>query len=239
MDFNERFSKLTSEDIDEIKEEIRQGQKNNVTIITLGFIYHLIIIIIFVFLLASICGFFIIRNHVNKNQIVVANDVTTTNVTSTTEKTTTTTTSTTTTNTTTKISTTEQTTTATTTTTELFEPIEEEPIVEDYAPYWDGEVLNSIDGSIMGPSGRETYYNLPMEGVVSIMRNMGFDEENYPYWIREDGVKMLGDYVMCAAELNLRPRGSLIESSVGMALVCDTGGFAYDNPEQLDIAVNW
>ena len=78
-----------------------------------------------------------------------------------------------------------------------------------------------------------------MDGIVSWMRSLGFDEETYPYWIRADGVKMLGDYVMCAANLDLRPRGSLIESSLGMALVCDTGGFAYSNPEQLDIATDW
>ena len=61
------------------------------------------------------------------------------------------------------------------------------------------------------------------------MRNMGFDEENYPYWVRDDGAKMLGNYIMCAADLNLRPRGSVVESSLGLALVCDTGGFAEFN----------
>jgi hypothetical protein len=59
------------------------------------------------------------------------------------------------------------------------------------------------------------------------------------YWIREDGCKMLGDYIMCAANLDVRPRGSLVESSLGTCIVCDTGGFAYSDPYQLDIAVNW
>lgn len=101
---------------------------------------------------------------------------------------------------------------------------------------WKGPVLTRSRGTITGPSGKETYYNLNMAGVVSIMRGMGNEDE---YWVREDGVKMLGDYVMVAADLNLRPRGSLIETSLGMGIVCDTGTFARRNPYQLDIAVSW
>lgn len=114
----------------------------------------------------------------------------------------------------------------------------EESTVE-YAVNYSGGSLTPSAGVFNGPSGLETYYNLPMDGVVSIMRGYGFSEEEYPYWIREDGVKMLGGYVMVAANLDLRPRGSVVESSLGTALVCDTGGFAYSNPTQLDIAVNW
>ena len=99
--------------------------------------------------------------------------------------------------------------------------------------------LTPWKGTIEGPSGKETYYNLDMSGVVSIMRSMGFDEENYPYWVRDDGVKCLGNYVMVAACFDIRPRGSTIQTSLGIGLVCDTGGFAYSNPYQLDIAVNW
>lgn len=101
---------------------------------------------------------------------------------------------------------------------------------------WNGEVLNPFNGVVYGPSGKETYYNLDMSGVISIMRSMGNTDE---YWIREDGCKMLGDYIMCAANLDVRPRGSLVESSLGTCIVCDTGGFAYSDPYQLDIAVNW
>ena len=133
------------------------------------------------------------------------------------------------------------------------EPITEEPQVveeEEYeedsyeeesyddveVPEWNGAVLTASAGRIQGPSGEETYYNLPMDGVISIMRSCGYD---YEYWVRDDGVKMYGDYVMCAANLDLRPRGSLIQTSLGMGIVCDTGGFAYSNPTQLDIAVTW
>ena len=99
--------------------------------------------------------------------------------------------------------------------------------------------ITKQSGVFDGPSGKETYYNLNMSGVVSIMRGMGYSEEEYPYWVREDGVKMLGDYVMCAAAFSIRPRGSVVETSLGTALVCDTGGFAYYNETQIDIAVSW
>lgn len=101
---------------------------------------------------------------------------------------------------------------------------------------YDGSVLNRVNGVNYGPSGKETYYNLPMGGVVKIMRSMGNKD---PYWVREDGVKMLGDYVMVATHLPTRPRGSLIMTSLGMGIVCDTGTFALSNHQQLDIAVAW
>ena len=104
---------------------------------------------------------------------------------------------------------------------------------------WDGPVLTPSKGVNQGPQGKETYYNLPMDGVVSIMRNAGSSEDKYPYWEREDGCKMLGPYIMVAANLNTFPRGSVIDCSLGKALVCDTGGFAKSNPKQLDIATNW
>ena len=104
---------------------------------------------------------------------------------------------------------------------------------------WNGPVLTKSKGVVAGPSGKETYYNLNMSGIVKIMRNLGYNETEYPYWIREDGVKMFGNYVMVAASFDIRPRGSIVESSLGTAIVCDTGGFAKKNPTQLDIAVSW
>jgi hypothetical protein len=71
------------------------------------------------------------------------------------------------------------------------------------------------------------------------MRDAGFNEEEYPYWVRDDGCKMLGDYIMVAADLSIRPRGSIIETSLGTALVCDTGSFVNYNSTQIDVAVNW
>lgn len=99
--------------------------------------------------------------------------------------------------------------------------------------------LTKQAGVFSGPSGKETYYNLNMSGVISIMRSMGYDEATYPYWVRDDGVKMFGDYVMVAANLDIRPKGTILECSLGTAMVVDTGGFAASNPTQLDIRVNW
>lgn len=101
---------------------------------------------------------------------------------------------------------------------------------------WNGSVLSASAGVNYGPSGKETYYNLDMSGVVSIMRGMGNTDA---YWVRSDGVKMLGDYVMVAANLSVHPRGSLVETSLGTGIVCDTGGFAAVNANQLDIATSW
>lgn len=104
---------------------------------------------------------------------------------------------------------------------------------------WTGDKLSKNKGVVNGPSGKESYYNLNMTSVINAMRRMGYNEEEYPYWIREDGVKMLGGYVIVAANYEIRPRGTIIESSLGYAIVCDTGGFAKRNPTQIDVAVNW
>ena len=101
---------------------------------------------------------------------------------------------------------------------------------------WNGSVLSPSSGVNYGPSGKETYYNLDMSGVVSIMRGMG---NNDSYWVRGDGCKMLGNYIMVAANLGVHPRGSLVETSLGTGIVCDTGGFAAGNANQLDIATSW
>lgn len=101
---------------------------------------------------------------------------------------------------------------------------------------WSGSILTPSAGVNYGPSGKETYYNLNMSGVISIMRGMGYTGE---YWVRNDGCKMLGNYIMVAANLSVHPRGSLVETSLGTGIVCDTGGFAAGNPNQLDIATTW
>lgn len=99
-----------------------------------------------------------------------------------------------------------------------------------------GEHLTPAIGRFNGPSGEETYYNLPMEGVVEIAnRECGVKK----YWVRDDGCKMYGDYIMVAANLNERPRCSFVDTSLGKGIVVDTGSFAEANPHQLDIAVTW
>lgn len=117
--------------------------------------------------------------------------------------------------------------------------------LEDAAPMfqlpttWDGPVLTKEIGGNMGPAGRETYYNLPMQGCINKMRSLGYSEEEYPYWVRDDGAKMLGRYVMIAANWKIRPLGTILETSLGWSIVVDTGDFVEDYPYGVDIAVDW
>ena len=99
-----------------------------------------------------------------------------------------------------------------------------------------GSKLTRSAGTVQGPSGKETYYNLNMSGVVNIMRNLGYSGS---YWVRSDGCKMFGNYIMVAANLKVHPRGSIVQTSLGAGIVCDTGGFASSNPYQIDIATTW
>lgn len=79
----------------------------------------------------------------------------------------------------------------------------------------------------------ETYYNLDMSGVVDWMHSLGYEGD---YWVRSDGVKMFGDYVMVAADYDYEPKGTITETSLGLGIVCDTGlgGWGWH-----DIAVDW
>ncbi len=101
---------------------------------------------------------------------------------------------------------------------------------------WKGSVLNRYNGVNVGPSGKETYYNLNMNKIVAAMKRLGVNSE---YWVRDDGVKMYGDYIMCAADLSVYPRGSIVETSLGTGIVCDTGAFAGRSGIALDIATAW
>ena len=104
---------------------------------------------------------------------------------------------------------------------------------------WEGPVLTKEIGGNMGPAGRETYYNLPMQGCINKMRSLGYSEEEYPYWVRDDGAKMFGRYVMIAANWKIRPLGTIIETSLGWSIVVDTGTFVEEYPYGVDIAVDW
>ena len=108
------------------------------------------------------------------------------------------------------------------------------------APIPERPHLTKSGGVFDGPSGRETYYNLPMGRVISNMRNLGYDVETYPFYVREDGAKCLGEYVMIAADYDIRPIGTVVETSLGYGLVCDTGGFASGVvTTNLDCATAW
>ena len=102
-------------------------------------------------------------------------------------------------------------------------------------PTGDG-VLTASNGVNYYGNQKETYYNLNMDGVISIAQSQGIEGE---YWVRDDGCKMYGDYIIVAANLDTHPRGSLVETSLGTGIVLDTGGFAASDPNQVDIATEW
>ena len=85
-----------------------------------------------------------------------------------------------------------------------------------------------------GVTHRETYYDLNMSRVMQACGQGGY------YEVRFDGIKVDRDgYVIIAANYGRYPRCSLTETSVGMAKVYDTGGFAATHPDGFDIATDW
>ena len=96
----------------------------------------------------------------------------------------------------------------------------------------------AVNGAGVLVERQETYYDLNMSGVMRIAANV-CGVENY-YTVREDGVKVDAEgYVLVAANLDNYPRCTVVETSLGVGRVYDTGGFAQVNPEQFDIATDW
>ncbi len=99
---------------------------------------------------------------------------------------------------------------------------------------WNGPKLTKSKGAIQGPTGKETYYNLPMKKVVDSLRvTNGITDK---YRIRNDGVKMIGPYVMVAANLKTFPKGTIVKTSLWEGIVCDTGSM---KGTHIDIATDW
>lgn len=116
--------------------------------------------------------------------------------------------------------------------------VTEQQEYQEYGSTWSGQVLSQSAGAIQGPSGKETYYNLPMDGVVSNAHRDGITGD---YWVRNDGAKMLGSYILAACDVtgSVHNRYDIVETSLGQAICADTGGFAAGNPYQIDIATTW
>ena len=123
----------------------------------------------------------------------------------------------------------------------LAQPDPEPPTVPKTIVYIQQDVhgvLSADKGVNIGPTNKETWYNLDMTPVIDRMRRRGYTEDEYPYYIREDRVKCLGDYVMVAADLDIHPRGTIVETSLGQGIVCDTGDFT-EIGDWYDIATDW
>lgn len=80
---------------------------------------------------------------------------------------------------------------------------------------------------------RETYYDLPMSGVMKFCGGG-------TYSVRADGVKVDKDgYILVAANLAIYPRCSVVETSLGLGKVYDTGAFVAHHPHGFDLATDW
>lgn len=85
----------------------------------------------------------------------------------------------------------------------------------------------------LGVSHRETYYDLPMNMVMNACGGG-------TYTIRADGAKIDRDgYILVAANYGRYPRCTVVETSMGLGKVYDTGGFAARYPEGFDLATDW
>ena len=94
-------------------------------------------------------------------------------------------------------------------------------------------VLTAKMGTIQYNGHRETWYNLKMDKVVSRAQNMGIPAE---YWVRDDGVKMFGPWVIVAGHPSVT-RYTRIQTSLGEGIVLDyhTAG----DKNLYDIATDW
>lgn len=95
-------------------------------------------------------------------------------------------------------------------------------------------VLTAVKGVNNFCGHTEKYYNLPMRKVVKRAQDMGIPCE---YWVREDGVKMFGPWVICAAHPSVT-RYTRIDTSLGPGIVLDYHT-VYSDKTLIDIATNW
>ena len=94
-------------------------------------------------------------------------------------------------------------------------------------------VLTAAKGVNNFMGHQEKYYNLPMQKVVKRAQDMGIPCE---YWVREDGVKMFGPWVICATHPSVI-RYTQIDTSLGKGIVLDY--HTTKDKTLIDIATNW
>ena len=94
-------------------------------------------------------------------------------------------------------------------------------------------ILTATKGVNTFEGHQEKYYNLPMQRVVKRAQNMGIPCE---YWVRADGVKMFGPWVICAAHPSVT-RYTQIETSLGPGIILDY--HTVKDKTLIDIATDW
>ena len=102
----------------------------------------------------------------------------------------------------------------------------------------EASVLTKRGGVNYYKGTKETYYNLDMTRIYAKAdANFGTWHKK---WVRDDGVKMYGPYVVLAVPFDVYPYGTTdIPTSLGLGIALDTGTFAETNKNAIDIAVNW
>ena len=95
-------------------------------------------------------------------------------------------------------------------------------------------ILTAKLGTVQFEGHKETWYNLPMKRVIA--RSDSATGLSDMYWIREDGVKMYGPWVICAAHPS-KIRYSRIQTSLGEGIILDT--HTAKDTELIDIATTW
>ena len=95
-------------------------------------------------------------------------------------------------------------------------------------------ILTARAGRITFNGHTETWYNMRMTYVCQRAQQIGIQGD---YWVRDDGVKMYGPWVIVAANWDIHPYGTVLETSRGYGMVLDT--HTADDKEIIDIATNW
>lgn len=95
-------------------------------------------------------------------------------------------------------------------------------------------VLTARIGKVQYDGHIETWYDLDMANVVARSdRDLGVSDL---YWIRDDGCKMYGPWIILASHESV-DRYSLVETSLGTGIVLDR--HTTGDPNLYDIAVDW
>ena len=94
-------------------------------------------------------------------------------------------------------------------------------------------ILTASLGRVTYNGHTETWYDLPMQNVIQRAQDIGIPAES---WIREDGVKMFGPWVIVASHPS-KTRYSLVQTSLGEGIILDR--HEMPDTELYDIATDW
>lgn len=94
-------------------------------------------------------------------------------------------------------------------------------------------ILTAALGRITYGNHIETWYNLPMSKVVQNAQEAGIPCN---YWVRDDGVKMFGQWVIVAAHPS-KTRYTTVQTSLGEGIILDF--HTTPDTELYDIATVW